>query len=78
MRKHRGWAVGIEGEESLSDLGGLVNLVVAVAAHLPFGVAAHAVRVDGQELGVVVSGGPSNLSEGDLQAFRILDGVRAQ
>jgi hypothetical protein len=61
--------VGIETEESLSDLG---RFAVAAAAgtHLAFAPTADAMRVDGQEFSAEMAGGEAQLSQGDLEPLR--------
>lgn len=63
--------VGIQCEEGLRHLGGPVEFVVAMTAHLTFAIAAHAMRVDGQEFALVVTRGAAQLPQGDLQSLGV-------
>lgn len=56
-------SVGIQGEEGLGHLGGSIAVVVSMTAHLAFTVTAHAMGIDSQQLGLVVTGGAANLSQ---------------
>jgi hypothetical protein len=70
--------IGVEHEENLGDLGGTFGLVVAVVAHVPLAVAAHAMRIDGQDPSLEVTRSPADLTQGDLEALTVDDGSSAQ
>ena len=67
--------VGVETEKSLGHLDGLPLVFVLAPRHLAFGVRAHPVRIDGQELAGEVAAGAAQLAEGHFQRLRLFDGV---
>ena len=64
-----------ETEKRLGDLERLGGFVAAIAAHLAFAVAAHAMRVNGQQLADEVSACSPQQTEGHLEPLRVGDGV---
>jgi hypothetical protein len=75
---HRLVRIGIEDKEGLSDFGGLGIVLLAMSAHLPFAVAAHAMGIDGEEFAAEMPGSASELSQRDLQLLRLIDAVSPQ
>ncbi len=53
-------------------------MVVAVVTHVPFAVAAHAMRIDGQDPSLEVTRSRADLAQGDLEALTVDDGSSAQ
>ena len=67
--------VGVEAEERLDGFDGVFVLMVTVPPGLAFGIAAHVVGVDGQQVSGIVSAGPAQAAQGELQGLGLLDGV---
>jgi hypothetical protein len=54
------------------------SVVLAMATHLAFAVAAYPMRVDDQQCPLVVSGGSPQESEGHLKPLRVSDRAGTQ
>ena len=70
--------IRIEGKEGLSHLCWAGSVVFAMATHLAFAVAAYAMRIDGEEFPLVVSGSSPQESERYLKSLRVRDRERGQ
>lgn len=70
--------VGIEAEEGLDGFDGAFVRIMPVASGLAFGIAAHGVGVDGQQISGIVSAGPAQAAQGELEGLGLLDGMRLE
>lgn len=70
---YRLMSLGVEAEETLESLDGLFTGLVAVTAHLSFGVAAHVVGIGCEQACVEVSAGSAQAAEPDLERQARLD-----
>ncbi len=67
--------VGIDGEEGLGHFGRFRVIIIALARHLPLAGAADAMGIDGQESSGKMTGGAAEMTESELQALGIGNGV---
>lgn len=70
--------VGIEAKEGLQNLERFDGFAPAIQAHLPLGVATHAMGIDSQKLSAEVSSCPSQQPQFNLQRFGFGHGVGCQ
>jgi hypothetical protein len=70
--------VDIEHKEDLCDFRGLVGSTRAMATHLAFAVAAHAMRIDSQNATRKMAAGETHFGQGDLEILGLRDGVFVQ
>jgi len=66
---------GVEREKDLGCFDGTRRLERDLAAHLAFAPRAHAMRVNGQEVALIMTAGTADFSQGDLKGLGLGDGV---
>lgn len=71
-------SIHIQAEKCLDRFDGVFVFFVPVAAGLPLGMAAHGVRIDGQQVALVMSAGSSDASQSGLQGLGLGHRVRIQ
>jgi hypothetical protein len=66
---------GVESEKDLGCFDGTRRLERDLSAHLAFAPRAHAMRINGQEVALIMTAGTADFSQGDLKGLGLGDGV---
>jgi hypothetical protein len=70
--------LSVEAEEGLSHLDGGMVQVLLLSDHLAFAVGVESMRIDGEQFGLKMAEGASDLAEGELELLSLQNGMRLE